>query len=252
MRVGLTNTDFATTETLISFTVDISNCPTAFTIGALFDLENQVTGASPIFYVIDETAALTKSFEFIFTPSPACPEVALEYKYSVNSTDVDVDDWATIDYTDGSGLNPMFIISTDDPLHTGLHTIKIWAQVAGSDPLVDSKDWSYAEQSLEFDVVMYNSYCLYGGLTPYAIPDPLTFVMASPSVPLEHEMDAWTWAEGTNAGSAVLDPFSDPYSTMDPLDATLCTARTYTLSGTAFDEGILTLAAETVAQQSNF
>ena len=58
-------------------------------------------------------------------------------------------------------------------------------------------------------------------------------------------MDAWMWGLGNIAGAQVLDPFSDPYTVPVDLD---CTARTYVLSGTAFDEGILTLTDETPAQ----
>ena len=57
-------------------------------------------------------------------------------------------------------------------------------------------------------------------------------------------MDPWTWNLGTNIGAEAGDPFTDPYTVPADLD---CTARTYVLSGTAFDEGILTLSDETVA-----
>lgn len=58
-------------------------------------------------------------------------------------------------------------------------------------------------------------------------------------------MDPWTWVQSNLAGAQPLDPFSDPYTVPADLD---CWARTYILTGTAVDEGILTLAAETADQ----
>ena len=108
-----------------------------------------MTGAAPIYYAIDEDSAnglaKNKDFSFTFTPTTTDCPVEFEFKYSVNGTEVITDEWASIIYTHGSGVDPIFRIETQDPLFNGLHDIQIWAQVVDSDPLVSSKDWTASD-----------------------------------------------------------------------------------------------------------
>lgn len=143
--------------------------------------------------MIDEDStnglAKNKDFSFGFTPSTADCPVELEFKYSVNGTEAVIDEFASIIYTHGSGVDPILRIETQDPMYTGLHDIQIWIQVKDSDTLSSSKDWTVMDNgvgpiTIDFQVKMYNSYCLYGVIAPVAVTD-MAFEIASPSIATE-------------------------------------------------------------------
>ena len=111
------------------------------------------------------------------------------------------------------------MINSADKLHLGTHDVTIWAEVDNTNPQIRS-DTMPTPVTLDFQVLMVNSYCINGVINPPTLTD-MTFEMILPYNPTTQVMPEWTHS-----------------ITMPPED---CSARIYTLSGTAFDQGILTL-----------
>lgn len=135
---------------------------------------------SPIFYVIDEDSGngldKHKDFHFTYTPTLADCEVEWQFKFSVNGTEHTTGEFANIIYTHASGIDPILKIETQDVAYIGLHDVQIWAEVVDSSPLVSSKDWTVSDPSggpitIDFQILMYNHFCLYGKIQPLSLSD---------------------------------------------------------------------------------
>ena len=88
MYARLNGTEDRTSETFFEFKVQVTSCPTGWSINEdTLDRNNPYTNAPPIYYVIDDTAPNTLSLPFRFNPMPTSCPITWHYDFYVNTTD---------------------------------------------------------------------------------------------------------------------------------------------------------------------